>query len=286
MNRWLSGSLSLLMAASVVVAQNAGGGRGGGETEDRIERRARKMRQDLVVGKELKSHVRVQVRLENGNRLKGVVKDGRLVERVNGLRFVDADANDVGAGIRLWYSGGTRNYVFIPFARLKQYQVLERLSAKELLAIETKMRMEETRRHEQLRQRALERARAKAIAAKPAGESKPEAEGGQDQGQGAGRGSKPAKDPKNAEDAAREQYRVWHKLLQDYPPKDGWNAAKRDEIKRRFAVIGARPSEFEQRFVDSFVEWQKACEQFGAEPEPTPSESGDSERDNGRGNKK
>jgi hypothetical protein len=54
--------------------------------------------------------------------------------------------------------------------------------------------------------------------------------------------------------------------VQTYPPDDGWRSARRDEIKRRFVVIGTKPSAFEQRFVDEFDAWQKACAYFGVEP--------------------
>ena len=118
---------------------------------DRVEERSQDMRKQIDTGKHLMSHVRVAVRLKNGNRLQGVVKDGRLVERVDGLRFVDAQARDAGAGIRLWYSSGRRNYVFVPFTDLSEYEVEERLSQKQLDALEEELQMNETKREEQMR---------------------------------------------------------------------------------------------------------------------------------------
>lgn len=128
------------------------------DAERKIERRAQEMRDQIEKGRQVKSHVRVRVRLKNGNRLTGVVKDGRLVERVDGLRFVDADAREAGAGIRLWYSGGTRSYIFIPFDGLKNYEVVQRLSQKQLMQIEVEMRMAE--KHSAERAEAERRAAA------------------------------------------------------------------------------------------------------------------------------
>lgn len=54
--------------------------------------------------------------------------------------------------------------------------------------------------------------------------------------------------------------------MQTYPPEDGWNEARRDELKRRFVVIGSKPSAVEQRFLDEYDEWKKACAYFGVEP--------------------
>ena len=68
---------------------DAGAGRQCDRDAERINRRAQQMREQLGTGKAIKSHVKVQVRLNNGNRLEGVVKDGRLVEKVTGLRFED-----------------------------------------------------------------------------------------------------------------------------------------------------------------------------------------------------
>ena len=65
--------------------------------------------------------------------------------------------------------------------------------------------------------------------------------------------------------AQQEQHQKWYKLLQAYPPAQGWNSIKRDEIKTRFVRIGAQPSDKEKAFVENFEEWKKACDHFGAQ---------------------
>ncbi|MBL8751290.1 MAG: hypothetical protein JNK78_19185 [Planctomycetes bacterium] len=274
MNRLLA-TVVVLAATSTVRAQDPPAT---SESRDQVraEERARSMREQIDTGKQVKSHVRVAVRLKNGNKLVGVVKDGRFVERVDGLRFVDAQANDRGAGIRLWYTSGIRNYVFVPFADFVDYQVLQRLSTKQLEELESEMQLQEGRRAE--RQAADARA-ADAAKARAEGEATgdavtPPAEGeatppGTDEATKTTAGkTKKAKagDTKPEGEGAKgetAQQRQWFALLQAYPPAGGWNKAKRDEIAKRFVVIGAKPSETEQKFVDQFAEWEKACSFFG-----------------------
>src|SRR4030095_12287568 len=61
------------------------------------DERAQLMRDHMDTGRPLQSHVRVAVRLKNDNILRGVVKDGKIVERVDGLRFGDAQAREPSA---------------------------------------------------------------------------------------------------------------------------------------------------------------------------------------------
>ena len=272
----------------------------------RVLERAKSMRKGISTGQQVKSHVRVRVRLRNGNRLTGVVKDGRLVERVDGLRFVDALALDTGAGIRLWYSGGTQSYVFIPFASLKSYEVVQRLSQEQLLAIENEMQMSAKRQKEQ-QARAQQQAKGpapttlpdpvpgqlpgeagvagrmaalralgkpgQAVPAKPAGIATT-VSGQAGSGGTAAVTTKPAAEqaaPVTAGEAAREleqarQELAWANLLRTYPPKDGWNEAKKNEIARRQVVVGALPTKLELAFVASFDQWIQACEHNGVDP--------------------
>jgi hypothetical protein len=226
----------------------------------RVEQRAQSMREQIGQGRTVQSHVRVMVRLKNGNKLQGVVKDGRLVERVDGLRFVDAHAQDRGAGIRLWYTSGARNYVFVPFADFSEYEVMQRLSAQQIAEIEGEMQMEE--------RRAAERLAAEAQGAKGGASAAPEAGApapapGQEGATSAPKGAAGDDKAKEAESAAQAQQRKWFTLVNTYPPDDGWNKARRDEISRRLVVVGAKPSDLEQAFVTQFAEWEKACNHFG-----------------------
>jgi hypothetical protein len=265
---------------------------------DRVEERSQEMRKQIDTGRHLMSHVRVAVRLKNGNRLQGVVKDGRLVERVDGLRFVDAQAQETGAGIRLWYSTGRRNYVFVPFADLADYEVEERLSQKQLDALEDELQMDESKREDQIRrtQQPTQDAPAIGDAVPPEGDAAPAP--GQEVAPSAKVGKKSGKQSEqdagdkeklDAAAALKAQQKDWVALLQDYPPAAGWNQAKRDEISRRKIVVGAVPSEKEQKFVDQFAEWQKACLFFDVKvkesAEPTEESGSSKTRRSSRGKK-
>ena len=109
----------------------------------RADERAQSMREQIGQGHRLQSHVRVVVRLKNGNRLRGVVKDG---QRIEGLRFVDADVQEEGAGVRLFYTQGARDYVFVPFRDFLEYRVLERLTPQQLEQLEKDLQLAEARR--------------------------------------------------------------------------------------------------------------------------------------------
>jgi hypothetical protein len=244
----------------------------------RSEQRARSMRREIEEGQVLTSHVKVRVRLQNGNRLEGVVKDGKLVERVNELRFVAAQAKERGAGIRIWYTGDTRSYIFVPFESLASYQVMERISPDELRAIEIKLKM--TERRVAAKRRAQAKSKAAAKGSSPAGG--PEASSGPkptslealEKGQPplpAPGGAAPAPPrgevkPPAGQPAAPSQKERDAALLATYPPKLGWNEAKKNEISRRLAVIGAKPSEKELEFVKQFDAWIQACERSGVDP--------------------
>ena len=246
----------------------------------RVEQRAQQMRDTIDTGKPMQFHVRVAVRLKNGNKLSGVVKDGRLVERVDGLRFVEAQAKDRGAGIRLWYSSGARNYVFVPFADFAEYEVLQRLSQKQIEEMEHEMQMNERRAAERAGEAARKAATGGDVQGPPAdttpvGEAPPApaqeiaplgAAGAQQPAPGkAGAAPAATKDAATKDVATKdqEQQRQWFALLQAYPPAAGWGRQKRDEIARRFVVVGSKPSESELKFVDQFAEWEKACAHFG-----------------------
>lgn len=278
MNRYLATALGLAMVLPLAAQEPTPAPVR--PDDARTTERAQSMREQIDGGRTVRSHVRVLVRLKNGNRLRGVVKDGRFVERVDGLRFVDAQAKERGAGIRLWYTSGARNYVFVPFADFAEYTVLQRLSADELETMEKQLQMEEARKAERL----ATQARSATGKADGAG-TPPAAEAPTPTGDEAATDTppKPAGDTKptagdvvKKTDEETEQQRLWFSLLQSYPPAAGWGKARRDEIAKRKAVIGANPSPVELKFVEQFGEWQKACVHFAVDPEAKPAEGSES----------
>lgn len=212
------------------------------------------MRQQLVDGRVFRSHVRVTVRLKNGNRVSGVVKDGFVVERVDGMRFIESEANADGAGVRIYTYSGKRNYVFLSFSEMQEYRINQRMTTAELQSYERRMRESEDAQRRQQDEQAAE--------VQPA----PSTEGATTPADGTQPTDKPKGEPAAEKKPASvtDELQAMFALLQEYPPAEGWNAQKRDEISRRKAVIGANPSAKEQKFVEKFGDWQRACAILGA----------------------
>jgi hypothetical protein len=112
---------------------------------DEIRQRIRDARKQMRRGEMVQSHVRVRVKLRNGERLEGVVKNGRFVERPAGLEFIRSDMKVKGSGIRIFFYNGTSGYIFIPYRSIKSYRVLQRLSELEVKSIHDEMRAKEAK---------------------------------------------------------------------------------------------------------------------------------------------
>ena len=134
--------LALMSTGPLLAAQRPGGE--DSPVRSRVERQVKEMRRQMVEGRVFRSHVRVTVRLQNGNRIRGIVKDGVLVERVEGPRFVAAERDEEGAGVRLYYYNGKRSFVFLPFRDIKDYRINRRITALELAQIERDSRHRES----------------------------------------------------------------------------------------------------------------------------------------------
>ena len=250
-----------------------------------LDREVASMREKVTDGKTFRSHVRVTVRLKNGNRVQGIVKDGFVVERIDGMRFVSAEANDEGAGVRIYTYNGKRNFVFLAFSDMAEYRINARLSSAELAAYERKVKQDEDQKRKALLQKLGQEEVAQEqktettepVAEAPAGETTKAA--GKQGKQGAGTEGE-------QKQGVAEELQGMYALLQQYPPAQGWNAVRRDEIKRRFAVIGAKPSAAEQKFVDQFDAWKRACEVLGANAAPQGETAQQGETDSGKKSKK
>ncbi|MGE3175652.1 MAG: hypothetical protein AB7O97_23720 [Planctomycetota bacterium] len=270
---------------------------------EQVDQQVQEMRRQMTEGRTYRSHVRVTVRLKNGNRMRGIVKDGFVVERIDGMRFVAAEASEAGAGMRLYYWNGKDNFVFLPFQDIENYRINARLTSAQLALIEREARQQEEEA-ERVRREANAAAAAQAAerAQKDAANPTPMGEGGESGIQpqppmpqpgtqpGTQPGSQPVVEPAPAGGDAPaggvgQELQQLYALLQEFPPAAGWNEAKRDEIQRRKTVIGANPSDQEKKFVERFADWQRACALFGAKPVTEPSKDGpsqDGDEDTGR----
>jgi len=235
-----------------------------------VDHQVVEMRRQMTEGKTFRSHVRVTVRLKNGNRMNGVVKDGMVVERIDGIRFVAAEASEPGAGIRLYYWNGRSNFVFLPFTEIQEYRINARVTADELALLEREERQRE----------AAEQ--AKLAAQQPATDAPPVPAGDPN---AAAPPAPPAKgtDPQTG---LTGELQAMYGLLQEFPPASGWNQQKRDEISRRMAVVGSKPTASEQKFVDKFGDWQRACSMFGQQQQQQQQQPGTGESGEGDGNRR
>ena len=205
----------------------------------RIERELERKRELMRNGRLIRTNVRVTVRLKNRFRIRGVVKNGRFIEKVDGLDFVPADLQAPGAGLRVWYSDNTNSYIFIPYEELKHYKIGEKLTDEEVRAIE--LRIAEARREAEARRQAyLEQRRAKAAA-----------KNGETSGAGEGGGEPEIK----LDEKARA-------LLEEFPPEAGWGADRVREIELRKITVGTYPDEKSRKFIMVFEDWLKANEVY------------------------
>lgn len=186
-------------------------------------------RDNMRDGKIERFNVRVRVKLNNGAKLNGVVKNGRLVEREEGIDFVETDRKSADAGIRLYYFDETTSFVFLRWADIATHKVVMRLTDDEVRAIEKDFAERERKRQELQRQ----------LAAQVKAEKKPgPGEKGDEKADG------PADPPAPP-------------LLTEFPKAEGWGEAKLKEIERRKVVLGVYPNAKEKRFIEVFDEWNK-----------------------------
>lgn len=217
--------------------------------KQRVQDEILRKRDAIREGKVGHFNVRVRLRLHNGSRMLGIVKNGRFVEQEHGIDFVESDRRSPEAGVRLWYFDDSSSFVFLRWADIESHKVLAKLTNEEVRAIEVQV-AERDAQAAQTRRLAAE-AKAKAEAeAKAAAEST------------AGGTPTPAPAP-----AVLPTPAPLPDLLKEFPPEQGWSEARAAEIERRKIVVGAYPNEQEQRFLDVLPAWCKAHEEYAARTE-------------------
>jgi hypothetical protein len=196
----------------------------------RLDGKVEEMRRQVQQGRAFHSHVRVTVRLKNGNKVQGIVKDGFVVERIDGMRFVAAEQNEAGAGVRLYTYKGKRNYVFLAFSDVADYRINARLSQQDVLAYERKVKEQEKARAQQVQQDKA------AQPAAPLGETDPNGAQKGAAPQKSGKPDAPAADAQTGEakSEAKSELQAMFALLEQYPPSQGWGALCRG----RGAAVG------------------------------------------------
>lgn len=220
---WIAGALCALSMTAVLPAQ------GGQESSEHIRREIDERQQAMREGRVVRSNVRITLRLRNGSRLKGVVKDGRFVERPQGLEFLPTEMTEDDAGIRLWYYNDTNSFIFLPYTTIAYHKIGDRLTDDEVRRIAA-----------ELDKKAEERSRLK---------DDPDKAGGEATGDGAN-GEAQSDLPVLADEQKA--------LLAEFPPEQGWGYDRMRELEARKIRIGVYPNEKEQKFLDSFEAWNQA----------------------------
>lgn len=223
---------------------------------DRIQReRARRRSQEVV-----RTHVRVRVKLRNGERLNGIVKNGRFVERPSGgLEFSRAEMTQKDAGLRLWYYNNADGYMFLPYKWIKTYKVLQRLTDVEIKVIRDEIKDKERSAKEQAFKR-LEKLKDKAAAMKEEGAATEKLDA---------LANSLAK--KKAEEAENARLLA---LVEEYPPAEGWGEDRINQINVRRLTINVFPNAKERRFIDIFEDWKKGRDIWVAQKKKDGSKSG------------
>lgn len=257
MNKPLIIAFAALAGAVDLAAQDHGT-----DARDRVVQEVNEKTRLMREGHVIRTNVRVTVRLLNGSRLRGVVRNGRFIERVDGLTFVPSEMTEPNAGLRLWYYDETNSYIFLPYASIETHQIGEQLSQLEVIEIGRQFD-EQARKRAELA--ASERDRATA-------EKQQDKTGTADAGKGA---TPPAgtSSPLTAEQKA---------LLDEFPISGGWGKDRMEEIESRKIRLGVYPDDKSKRFLEVFSQWNEANElaraaesqstrqSVGPTPVPTP----------------
>ena len=254
------GALALVfLAPSSALAQNVESGR------RHVQRELSETQRDMREGAVVKANVRVTVRLNNGSRLKGVVKNGRFIERIDGREFVRVAERGPDAGLRIWYSGGTNSYMFLPYTSVRNYKIGKKLTDAEVAEIaaeiESARLAAEAKRREQAEAKKLAAAKLEQ-AALEASEADQQREQAVDK-DGIPIPAKPAVEQEPTS-MLTEEHRA---LLQEFPPEAGWGLDKLRTLETRKVTVRVFPNDHEQKFMDNFSKWNEAFEIFELETE-------------------
>lgn len=208
------------------------------QVRDQVEQMRKAMREGRIV----RHNVKVKVRLKNGNKINGIVRNGRFIEKHDGLDFVVTDERER-AGLRLWYYNGTNSYIFLPHASIAHYKLGIKMTDREIQDLEQRLVAAEVRRREMEREMAEER-RKRLLAGRNKDKKGPAAKAS-DEEEKYGR-------------KLTDDERKLMALLEEYPPEKGWGEKKIKDLKLRRITIGVYPNKEEKKFEESFEDWNKA----------------------------
>ncbi|MGA0058440.1 MAG: hypothetical protein ACO3RU_02535 [Planctomycetota bacterium] len=239
-------SLAVVLVLLLAGAITAQGAEQPGSTREWIRKEIEAKEKAMREGKVVRSNVRITVRLQNGSRLRGVVKNGRFIEKHDGLIFVPSERVSEGAGLRLWYYDQTNSYIFLPWGTIAEHTIGEVLTDEDV----TKMGLELDRQ-------------ARVARGVPKNADKGETDGGEGEAKSAD--ATPPAAPPGGGVVPQEPAKPVSKLtpaqkalLTEFPPSAGWGLEKLKALELRKIQVNVWPNEQEKRFIDSFGAWNEA----------------------------
>jgi len=244
---------------------------------------------------------KLRVRLNNGRTIIGIVRNGRLFEKIvlqgkisaferslkrkYGItpsrsltqRFVPAKPTDERVGIRLWHHDATGGYIFLFYVDIKVVKRMQVISMAELNELDERARRRNKAKKDEIQKKWEEAAKKRRAAIKKqiaVRESK----------------AKTSKEAKKVEKGSEIELgdKSLEKLLKKFHPGDGWTPGRKRVIEWRKWTLGLYPNEKEKEFLASYDEWKKAYDKWmseyaekekekdaGKEKGPAPKEAGE-----------
>jgi len=201
---------------------------------------------------------KVEIRLREGDILRGVLKGARAEVMLNGRYRKVENRTIEGAGIRIYYAMGLNGFVFVPYASISDIEFKGELTSEEGIDIARRIVAERKRSERQRIRLAMEleakrRAKQEAAARKKAAE-----ESGEETAEGTKPGTKKAgaDAPKEGADRAKKI----RALLKRYPPGKDWKPSRLAEIKDRQLILNIYPTEEERGFMENYDLWLEGYE--------------------------
>ncbi|MBI3818053.1 MAG: hypothetical protein HY286_05120 [Planctomycetes bacterium] len=188
-------------------------------------------------------HDRVQINLNNGQKLVGIVKNHRYAEHAEGFNFSIADKDEKDAGVRIWFSRPGQNYLFVPYKDIQSVATLARVSELEVRELEQKLYEEAKAQRDaeaeerlgELQKRAANRDGEREADAKAAAEALKKLQ---------------LKNKKAAIEKAQH-------MMDRFPVDQGWGEDKYKAIIAKKAKH-LYPDEEESAFLKNYDDWVKA----------------------------
>jgi hypothetical protein len=188
-------------------------------------------------------HAKVQVLLKNGQKLQGIVKNNRFVERSAGLGFAVATKDDPMSGLRLWFTSPGQNWLFLNYRDIQAVDMIGRVSDIEVREMEAKLDQEMNQKLAGETAQRVAEVQAELKARDDARKADQEAS------------DKAKKD--EAKKKLKEEVEAAKKVVNRFPPDDGWGEDRKKEILAKKANH-VYPTPDEAEFIKSYAEWEKA----------------------------